>query len=224
MFIQEAEWAAPMPGPSALPLVSLTLALALLSGCLAEGAGSPGGTAGAAPAADEGATMRQAILDQEFTIGAEGPTGSFDVEVPQGTVAVFLKLEYRSGAFQDPSFTLGECVRVTPIEGVAVMAEGGYAGTGSMSGGVLYECGAMAPGTHQLQWEVGNGFVQGHLTVYADVVVADASCEWPDQDNHGLAMNGDYYVDGGESWRETNGIANLQREATCAGPADTRIA
>lgn len=50
-----------------------------------------------------------------------------------------------------------------------------------------------------------------------------APCTPARQSNDGTRIN-DHYVDGGEVWRETNGVENLQRAETCEGPADTRIA
>ena len=52
---------------------------------------------------------------------------------------------------------------------------------------------------------------------------APVPCTPATMNNNGVAVNG-LYVEGGETWRETNGITNLQKSETCEGPADTKVA
>lgn len=167
-----------------LPLL-LAFLLLPVSGCLDSeatdpaGPGEPvadpqdeaGGRQGRPSESDEGKPVDRAnltvILSQDFQIDSVQGGEPIPVTVPEGTSNVYMALDYRDGAYNDASFTLGECRGVAETEGTAAEAQNAGVFVGSMKAGVLFGCGPLPPGVHDVTWKL-TGVLMGHITVYAD--------------------------------------------------------
>src|SRR5438105_3569039 len=125
-----------------MKLLLLTLAFFILplSGCLSHAqtasstspptaTAAPAGHAGqngaagrdGTPAPPPGGNVeRKEILSQDFDLNSAQPSGPIPVTVPQGAVKVLLSLDYGTGAYQDASFTLGDCKNVSPVTGTTI--------------------------------------------------------------------------------------------------------
>lgn len=152
---------------------------AALADATAGGQSSPAGQAGlVGPLGQPGRSGQEepdgddedlvVVLDQEFLIDSTQGAGALAFKWPRGGWS-YMALEYSDGAFADAAFALGGCEEVTPIEGAAVLV-GGQGATllGSMSIGVLYECGWLDAGAQQVAWTLGAGVLGGRVQVYAE--------------------------------------------------------
>jgi hypothetical protein len=137
-----------------------TLAIVLLAGCSATPAPTQHAETGqgSTPVFDE-----RNLLDTPFE-ARTGQGGNASFVLPTGGHGLKLRVVIQDLvgtrlAFRGP----GECADFTPIEGMlSVHAHTGYA--------MEAECGAVAAGPHDLQWEA-EGFAQGHVYVRAYVPV-----------------------------------------------------
>ncbi|MCA1812288.1 MAG: hypothetical protein LC623_09815 [Halobacteriales archaeon] len=113
--------------------------------------------------------IRKEILSEDFDLNSIQPGGPIQVEVPQGAVKILMSLDYQTGAYQDAAFTLGACHNVSPVRGTGVSADGSSVNAGgSISRGVLYDCGTLSAGSQSITWTL-TGTLQGHVKLYADM-------------------------------------------------------
>jgi hypothetical protein len=130
--------------------------------------GERGADGSPAPAPRPG-LVRKEFFSQDFSLNSLKPGGPIQVQVPEGAARVLMSLDYQTGAYQDPAFTLGECHKVSPVSGTGVSANGSSVNAGgSTSRGVLYDCGALSAGSQSITWTL-TGTLQGHVKLYADM-------------------------------------------------------
>ena len=153
-------------------LVALCLPL---TGCMDEGPSEPvgsdppdAGSGGTGPASND--TKLVEVLYYGFLInGAEG-NGTIGLEVPPGSLSIYLSVVFLNGAYQNAAFTLGECQKISPFMGTAASAGGLFdAGLGVRDRAALHECGDVPDGPQAISWGIEAGSLQGRLMVYAEV-------------------------------------------------------
>ena len=129
------------------------------------------GQEGSGAASAPGPGLRRVeVARGSFQFHAVQGSGAIPIEVPAGSVAVYLWLDYQNGVYDRATFTLGECQAVSPQHGTgATVAGSASAGTGATSRNVLYACGDVPDGPAEVGWSIEAGTVQGTLVVSADV-------------------------------------------------------
>ena len=156
--------------PSTPPTASPTQAAAPTNAGQAGQNGAQGPSGTPAPNASSALTRKE-ILSEDFNLNGFGPATPIQVQVPPGAVKVFMALDYQTGIYQNASFTLGNCDHVSPVTGTAVSQNGTTVNmAGSVTMGVLYDCGAISAGEQKITWTL-TGMLQGRVKVYADLPI-----------------------------------------------------